>query len=106
MTSEGGTASAADMPKALAVVFAREKNGFENAIADLTPNQLTVLRTLAQMSPVRVFTSEFMDHARISSPGAVKRALNSLVASRLVYQNRTEYKFSNPFFREWLKVNA
>lgn len=34
------------------------------------------------------------------------RALNRLVASRLVYQNRTEYKFSNPFFREWLKVNA
>ena len=58
------------------------------------------------MSPVRVFTSEFMDRARIASPGAVKRALNSLVASRLVYQNRTEYKFSNPFFREWLKVNA
>lgn len=27
--------------KALAVVFAREKNGFENAIADLTPNQET-----------------------------------------------------------------
>ena len=106
VTSEGGTASAADMPKALSVVFAREKNGFENAIADLTPNQLTVLRTLAQMSPVRVFTSEFMDHVRISSPGAVKRALNSLVASRLVYQNRTEYKFSNPFFREWLKVNT
>ena len=34
------------------------------------------------------------------------RALNRIVASRLVYQNRTEYKFSNPFFREWLKVNA
>ena len=106
VTSEGGTASAADLPKALAVVFAREKNGFENAIADLTPNQLTVLRTLAQMSPVRVFTSEFMDQVRISSPGAVKRAVNSLIASRLVYQNRTEYKFSNPFFREWLKITA
>ncbi|MBQ2624709.1 MAG: hypothetical protein IJG18_06385 [Kiritimatiellae bacterium] len=43
---------------------------------------------------------------RIASPGAVKRALNSLVASRLICQNRTAYKFSNPFFREWLKVNA
>ena len=92
--------------KALAVVFAREKNGFENAIADLTPNQLTVLRGLAQMESARVFTSEFMDSVRITSPGAVKRALNSLVASRLIYQNRTAYKFSNPFFREWLKANA
>ena len=106
VTSEGTAVSAEDFPKALAVVFAREKNGFENAIADLTPNQLTVLRGLAQMESVRVFTSEFMDCVRIASPGAVKRALNSRVASRLICQNRTAYKFSNPFFREWLKANA
>ena len=35
-----------------------------------------------------------------------KSVFNSLIASRLIYQNRTEYKFSNPFFREWLKVNV
>ena len=106
VTSEGTAVSAEDLPKALAVVFAREKNGFENAIADLTPNQLTVLRGLAQMESARVFTSEFMDSVRIASPGAVKRVLNSLVASRLICQNRTAYKFLNPFFREWLKANA
>ena len=106
VTSEGGTASSNDIPKALAVVFAREKNGFENAIADLTPNQLTVLRGLAQMDSVRVFTSAFMDYVRISSSGALKRALNSLVASRIIYPQHTEYKFANPFFREWLKAGA
>lgn len=77
----------------------------ESAIADLTPNQLTVLKGLAELGMVRVFTAEFMDHVRISSSGAVKRALNSLVASRLIFQHRTEYKFSNPFFREWIKTN-
>ena len=106
VTSEGGTVTSDDIPKALAVVFAREKNGFENAIADLTPNQLTVLRGLAQMDSVRVFTSTFMDYVRISSSGALKRALNSLVASRIIYQQHTEYKFANPFFREWLKAGA
>ena len=105
-TSEGGTVTSDDIPKALAVVFAREKNGFENAIADLTPNQLTVLRGLAQMDSVRVFTSAFMDYVRISSSGAIKRALNSLVASRIIYQHHTEYKFANPFFREWLKASS
>ena len=106
VTDEGRTASEADIPKALAVVFAREKNGFENAIADLTPNQLTVLRRLAQRDSVHVFTSAFMDSVRISSSGAIKRAVNSLVASRIIYQQHTEYKFANPFFREWLKANA
>ena len=105
VTEEGATATAEDIPKALSVVFARERNGFESAVADLTPNQLTVLRGLAEMESVRVFTSDFMDKVCISSPGTVKRALNSLVASRLVFQNRTEYRFCNPFFREWLKTN-
>ena len=105
ITEEGGTANVGDMPKAMSIVFAREKNGFESVIADLTPNQLTVLKGLADMGTVRVFTSEFMDHVRMSSSGAVKRALNSLVASRLIYQYRTEYKFSNPFLREWIKAS-
>ena len=102
VTDEGGVATKDDLPKALAVVFAREKNSFESAIADLTPNQLSVLRGLAEMASVRTFSSEFMDHIRISSPGAIKRAINSLVAARLIYLYHGEYKFSNPFFKEWL----
>ena len=103
VTDEGGVAAEEDLPKALEVVFSREKNSFESSIADLTPNQLSVLKGLAEMSPVRTFSSEFMDHVRISSPGAVKRAINSLVAARLIYLHHAEYKFSNPFFREWLR---
>ena len=103
VTDEGGVAAEEDLPKALEVVFSREKNSFESSIADLTPNQLSVLKGLAEMSPVRTFSSEFMDHVRISSPGAVKRAINSLVAARLIYLRHAEYKFSNPFFREWLR---
>lgn len=106
VTDDGGMVTAGDLPKALAVVFAREKNGFESIIEDLTPNQLTVLKGLAEMDEARVFTADFMNHVRIASPGAIKRALNSLVALRLIYyRHRTEYRFSNPFFREWLKAN-
>ena len=106
VTDDGGMVTAGDLPKALAVVFAREKNGVESIIEDLTPNQLTVLKGLAEMDEARVFTADFMNHVRIASPGAIKRALNSLVALRLIYyRHRTEYRFSNPFFREWLKAN-
>ena len=106
VTDDGGMVTAGDLPKALAVVFAREKNGFESIIEDLTPNQLTVLKGLAEMDEARVFTADFMNHVRIASPGAIKRALNSLIALRLIYyRHRTEYRFGNPFFREWLKAN-
>lgn len=53
-----------------------------------------------------MLTGNTSARVRIASLGAIKRALNSLIASRLICQNRTAYKFSNPFFREWLKVNA
>jgi hypothetical protein len=105
VTDEGGEATSEDIPKALSVVFAREKNGFEAAIADMTPNQLTVLKGLAETDASHVFSSEFMNHVHITSSGAVKRALNSLEASRLIYRHFGEYKFFNPFFREWLRTS-
>ena len=104
VTDNGKEATAEDLPKALGVVFAREKNGFESAVSDLTPNQLSVLRGLANMGAARVFSSDFMGDVRISSPGSMRRALNSLISARLIFKNYGEYRFFNPFFREWLKT--
>ena len=53
------------------------------------------IRNVAKIMGITVF----MDYVRISSSGAIKRAVNSRVASRIVYQHRTEYKFANPFFQ-------
>lgn len=103
VTEEGGLATAADIPRALSVVFSREKNGFDAAIADLTPNQSSVLTGLATLGGAKVFSSEFLSEVGISSSGSVRRALNSLVAARLIQPSRTGYRFGNPFFREWLK---
>ena len=93
------------MPKALNVVFAREKTGFETVISDLTPNQIAVLRGLANTDTSQVFSSMFMEKARMASPGSVRRAINSLLVARLIFKRKGEYKFFNPFFREWLKSN-
>lgn len=92
-----------NLTEALKVVFAREKNGFDSIVSDLTPNQFTVLRGLAENEDSRVFTSEFMNRVRMTSPGSVKRVLNKLVAMRVIYLYRSQYKFANPFFREWIK---
>lgn len=105
VTDEGKEATKEDFPKALDVVFAREKNGFETAVSDLTQNQLAVLKGLAKIGASRVFSAEFMEGVRMSSSGSVRRALNSLVSTRLVFSRNGEYKFYNPFFREWLKTN-
>lgn len=104
VSEEGAEISDADIPKALKVVFARERNGFDAAVADLTPNQFTVLRGLAELGDVGVYSDEFMKFVQKASPGAVKRALNKLEACRLVYVFHKGYRFANPFFKEWIKT--
>lgn len=105
ITEEGSEATFGDLPKALDVVFAREKTGFESVISDLTPNQLAVLRGLANTDTSQVFSSVFMEQVRVASPGSMRRAINSLLAARLIFRQKGEFKFFNPFFREWLKSN-
>lgn len=105
VTEAGHDVTSGDIPRALKIVFSREKNGFESAVNDLTPNQFTVLRGLAAFDNMHVFTSEFMDHVHISSPGAIKRALNKLESQRLIYLYRSAYRFANPFFKEWIKTS-
>lgn len=102
VTDEGEVVNDEDMVRALKVVFSREKVGYEAAVSDLTANQLSVLRGLAELKGVKVFSVEFMDHIHKQSPGAVNRALNALVARRLIYVYNREYRFASPFFREWL----
>ena len=74
------------------------------SVADLTPNQFTVLRGLAQLDNVGVYSDEFMKFVQKASPGTVKRALNRLEACRLVSVYRKGYRFANPFFKEWIKA--
>ena len=103
VTDESAEIVESDIAAALGVVFSRERNGFDAIVADLTPNQFTVLRGLAENEDSRVFTAEFMNRVRMTSPGSVKRVLNKLVALRVIYLYRSQYKFANPFFREWLR---
>ena len=61
----------------------------------------TILKNSAKMR--LHLNREFLNEVGISSSGSVRRALNSLVAARLIQPSRAGYRFGNPFFREWLK---
>ena len=103
VTDDGAEIVSADVERALKVIFAHERKGFESTIVALTPNQMSVLRGLAVVGTKKIFSAEFMGRVGKTSPGVIKRAMNSLEELRIVYPYLGEYRFSNPFLREWIK---
>ena len=91
-----------DIPRALDCVFSREGDAFGESVRQLTPLQAAVLRGLAESDSVGVFSDEFMQRVQTTSTGALRTAINRLVAKRLIYRFGGRYRFSNPFFRAWV----
>ena len=69
-------------------------------VADI---QFRVLRALAKLGGAHPLSGEFLGEASVSNTAMVKRSLTALCAARLVYIVANEYKFANPFFREWIR---
>ena len=94
--------SVEDIPRALDCVFSREGEAFGESVRQLTPLQTSVLRALADMNSVGIFSEEFMQRVQTTSTGALRTAIKRLVARRLIYKFGGAYRFSNPFFKAWL----
>ena len=101
-TAPGTTVTVGDIPRALDCVFAREGESFGESVRQLTPLQVAVLRGLAELNPTGIFTEAFMQRVQTTSTGALRTAVNRLVARRLIYQLGGRYRFVNPFFKAWL----
>ena len=102
-TETGATISLDNINAAFELVFAREYESYGDSVRQLTPLQTSVLRAIAGISGLKMFSEEFMTKVGTSSTGALRTALARLVDKRLIYQYGGEYKFTNPFFREWIR---
>ena len=89
-------------PRALDCVFAREGEAFGESIRQLTPMQVSVLRAFSELDTSSIFSEAFMQHVGTTSTGALRTAINRLVARRIIYQFGGKYRFANPFFKAWL----
>lgn len=101
-TETGSKVTDADIPRALDCVFAREGEAFGESVRQLTPLQVSVLRAFSEIGSSGIFSSEFMQRAGTTSTGALRTAVNRLVAKRIIYPFGGGYRFANPFFKAWL----
>ena len=91
------------MNAAFELLFSREGELYGDNVRQLTPLQVSVLRALAETSGLRTFSEEFMKRVGTNSTGALRTALKRLVAKRILYVYGKEYRFVNPFFKEWIR---
>ena len=101
-TEPGSEVTVADIPRALDCVFAREGEAFGESIRQLTPMQVSVLRAFSELDTASIFSEAFMQRVGTTSTGALRTAINRLVAKRIIYQFGGKYRFANPFFKAWL----
>jgi len=105
-TEDGDEIGDREIDRGLQLVFAREQRNFGDSLSRLTPIQASVLRGLADPSHPKLFSGEFMLANGVKNVGSVTRAINRLKAEELVYEFEGEWKFTNPFFCEWLNAKV
>ena len=103
VTKPGGRVDAGALDAAYEYVFAHEGGSYETYWKTFSPQQRRVLRALASCGGKHVSSSAFFEAAGVYNASSVKKALSRLETIGHVYRFRDEFKFSNPFFREWLR---
>ncbi len=101
-TASGSEISERDVDRGLEAVFARESRAFSESLGRLTAVQKSVLRGLAEPDHPKVFSGGFMETNGVKNASSVSKALKRLIGDEILYEFGGEYRFENPFFREWM----
>ena len=89
--------------RGLSFVFDRENGAYAMFLKPITDIQFRVLRALAVQGGEHPLSNSFLDEARLTNTATVRRSLAALEKTGLVYPGTSGWKFSSPFFREWMR---
>jgi hypothetical protein len=99
---DGSEISLDGMSAALDLIFSLELGGYGAIYERLTAGQSAVLRDLAGNPAARPYSIEFVSQVGMPT-SSIRRIMSRLADSRIIYSAGGTYRFSNPFFREWLQ---
>jgi len=102
-TEEGDAITRASIPAALELVFARESKSYTPIMAQLSRMQLRMLQEIARQGGKQVMGQAFMEAANLHNAASIRKSILRLVELDILYlSDDGEYRFSNPFLREWM----
>ncbi len=88
--------------KALRSIFDKYKEFFDVIFEELTPLQRKILKLLAKDKDAKIYSKGFTDKVGPVAGNTIIKTIQALVKRRLIYKDGPYYRFSNPFFREWI----
>ena len=104
-SSYGDDLTDKSLDSALKLIFSHEKISYEYIYSELTEFQSRVLLALASHSGKEVYSNSFLGDGGFTNSSSVKKALDRLMRSEIIFHSQKEYKFINPFFKIWLIKN-
>jgi len=102
-TARNETIGETALQRALTNIFSREQDHYEIFIRRLTALQTRVLKALAMRGESGAYSERAMAMAQVYNSASMKHAIEKLIKDGLVYNFEGDYRFTNPFFREWLR---
>lgn len=104
-TVQGQTLVAADVERALELIFSREIRYFEQVLEDITAVQKRCLVGLAEFDGHNIYSKDFMTVTGVMNTGSITRAVKQLEKRRIVASVGKRFVFASPFLKLWLLRN-
>ena len=102
-TSESGDdLDESALGSALERIYAQEVKGYESSMVLLTALQVKCLIGIAKIGGEAPFSTRFLRESGIATSASVTKALNRLMKLKIIFKHEKSYRFTNPFFKNWL----
>lgn len=89
---------------ALAAIVGQDAPHFSAAWDRLSLHQRQVLQAIARSGGRNVFAKDFLAAHRLGASSSVQRSLAQLLKEQVIQKANGEYRFGDPFFREWISA--
>ena len=86
-------------------LFGDEERAYSILLENVSRQQLDCLRALAEIGGSASMEGNFLRLTGIANNSSVQRAMNSLVKKRILFRIGKLYRFTDPFFGEWIEAS-
>jgi uncharacterized protein len=93
-----------DIGEAIAVIVEQDAPHFSAAWDRLSLHQRQVLQAVARGGGRNVFAATYLAAHRLGSHSSVQTSLRLLVKEQVLAKVQDEYRFTDPFLREWIAI--
>jgi AAA+ ATPase superfamily predicted ATPase len=93
-----------DIGDAIAGIVEQDAPHFSAGWDRLALHQRQVLQAIARSGGRNVFAGEFLTAHRLGSHSSVQTSLRQLLKEQVLIKADGEYRFADPFFREWVAL--